>query len=71
MNFDLAECGIVKFVQQAMKYAVEILGIEPGDELGDLLLGDRWRQVDVPSGEAGKGLRIAREQAVQEGRSAA
>lgn len=39
-----------------MQSPAEVFAVEAGNEVGDLLLGDRGRQIDVPGGEAGKGL---------------
>ena len=38
-----------------MKGAIEVFGIEPREELRDLLLCDRGSQVNIPSGQAGEG----------------
>jgi hypothetical protein len=55
MNLDLAEGGVVEFVQQAVKDAAEIFGIEPRKELCNLLLRDRGGQINIPRGQAGEG----------------
>ena len=44
--------------------------IHAGNELGDLLLGDRGSQVDIPDRQAGKSLGVARKQPMQEGGAA-
>jgi len=67
VNLQFAERGVVKFVEQAVQSVAEIFGVDPRYELRDLLLCDRGRQVDVPCGQAGEGLRVAGKQAVQEG----
>ena len=54
-----------------MQEAAEILFIETGDELRDLLLRDGGGEVDVPGGQAGEGLRIAGEQTMKERGAAA
>ena len=40
--------------------------VEAGDELRNLLLGDRGGEVNIPGGEAGKCLGIARKQTMEE-----
>lgn len=45
--------------------------IEPRDELGDLLLRHGRSQINIPGGQTGESFRVAREQAVQEGGTAA
>jgi len=69
MNTDLAKRMAVESVQQSVQVATHLV-VQTRDELRDLLLCDRGRQVDVPDGQAGEVV-IAREQAVQESRSAA
>ena len=71
MDLDLAERGAVEREQRAVQNAVEIFIVQPCDELRNFLLCNGRRQVNIPRGQAGEGFRIAREQAMQEGRTAA
>lgn len=45
--------------------------VETGNKLCDLLLRYRWCEINIPRGQAGERLRVAREKAVQEGGAAA
>ena len=56
MDLDLAQGGAVKGEQGTVQHTAEILLIEPGDKLRELLLGDGGGEVDIPRGEAGEGL---------------
>jgi len=58
MDFEFAERAAVERVQEAMQMSTQFV-IEAGEELCDLLLGDRGGQVDIPDVETGKGLRVA------------
>ena len=69
MDADLAKRAFVEGEKQAMEMPAQP-SVETRDELCDLLLRDRRREVDVPDRQAGERLRIAREQAMQERRAA-
>ena len=69
MDFEFAKRSAVEPVQQAMQMPAQF-SIHTRDELGDLLLGDRGSQVDIPDRQAGKSLGVARKQPMQEGGAA-
>ena len=69
MDLKIAKCAAIKFMEQVMQMPAHFI-IEAREKLCDLLLCHRWSQVDIPDRQAGKSLRIAREQTVQEGGSA-
>ena len=71
MDLYFAQRGVVELMQQAMQSIVEIFCINPRKELRDLLLRDGGSQVNIPRGQTGEGFRVTRQQAMQEGRSAA
>ena len=66
MDLKIAKCAAIKFMEQVMQMPAHFF-IEAREKLRDLLLCHRWSQVDIPDRQAGKCLRIAREQTVQEG----
>lgn len=61
---DLAKRGAVECVQSAVQDVIEIFLIDFGNELRDLLLCNRWREINIPRGQAGEGFIVAGEQAV-------
>lgn len=70
VNFELPKCAFVESKEQAMYMSAQFV-VETREEFRDLLLRDGGREVNIPDGQAGEGLRITREQAVEEGRTAA
>ena len=70
MDLELPQRAPVEFAQQAMQMPAQLI-IQRGNELCDLLLRDRRGEVNIPGGQAGKGLIIAGEQAMQESGTAA
>ena len=64
MDFELPERAAVKRIQQTMQMAAQFV-IESGEELRDLLLRHRRREIDIPDRQAGKRLHIPGEQAMQ------
>ena len=71
VDFDFSEGAAVESVEDAMQKSAEEFFIEAREELRDLLLGDGGGEVDIPDGKAGECLRVAGEQAVEEGGAAA
>jgi hypothetical protein len=70
MDFISAKRATIKCIKQTMQMPTQFI-VEAGKKLGDLLLCDRGREIDIPDGQAGKGFRVAREQAMEEGGTAA
>jgi hypothetical protein len=65
MDFEFAERPLIEGVQQAMYMPAQFV-IKAREDLGELLLSNRGGEINIPGGQAGKGFRIAREQAVEE-----
>lgn len=42
-------------MKQAVKCVAKIFRVEPRYEVGDLLLGHRWSEVNIPGGETREG----------------
>jgi hypothetical protein len=59
----------MEHVQEPVYVSAQFI-IKPGEKLCDFLLRNRGGEINIPGGQAGKGFRIAREQAVQEGGTA-
>ena len=66
VNAEGAQGALVEGKKQAMEMPAQAV-VETREELGEFLLGHRRREEDVPNGQAGEGLRVAREQAVEKG----
>ena len=64
MYLYLAKCGAVEGEQGAMQASAKVFIIESCNELGDLFLRDRRREIDIPCGQAGEGFCVARKQAM-------
>ena len=70
MDFEFSQRSAVKGVKQTMEMTAQLV-IEAREKLCDLLLRHRWRQINIPNGQAGKVFHVAREQAMQERGAAA